>query len=544
MNNITAQTQLEKQLLNLSVVVEQTPAMVMVTDTNGKIEYVNPAFEIITGYKYEEVIGANPRILKSGLMSTDLYQEMWETITSGEVWRGELCNRKKNGELYWDLGTVSPIQNTEGVITNYIAVKEDITARKQNEEELQKYRQHLEDMVEARTVDLRDEIDKHKRTAEILRDRERRLAEAQRIGKLGSWEWDVRHDALSWSDETYRIFGVDPIKFDLNFQNALDIVHSDDRETVAKALENTRSDGQRLNIDHKIVLPDEKVRVINLNALPVYDELGVISLVIGTVQDITERILVEQELLEKERITKELDIGHDIQLSLLPKTCPPIDGWQFAAFYQAANQVGGDFYDFIPLSDGKIGLLIADVMGKGIPAALIMSLSRTVIRTVAFNESEPSATLSLSNQVLFQDYPQNAFLTAFFAIIDPESGIMEFANAGHNYPLWCSSLKGEIVEIFSHGVVLGMFPEVSIQQGSIEILPDDVLVFYTDGLTDAQNEHKNFYDEARLFKVVNANSHKSANDILDAIVNSWKSFVNDYPQADDLTLIVAKRSKS
>jgi sigma-B regulation protein RsbU (phosphoserine phosphatase) len=320
------------------------------------------------------------------------------------------------------------------------------------------------------------------------------------------------------------------------------MVHPDDQEMVQRALDTTLSTGQPLKIDHKIVLPDGPQRVISLNAVPVFDDLGNISTVIGTVQDITERVRIEKELLEKERLTKEMDIGQSIQLSLLPKACPSVEGWQFAAFYQAARQVGGDFYDFISLPNGKIGLVIADVAGKGVPAALMMSLSRAVVRTIALNGSGPSRTLTRSNQVLYNDYSQSAFITACYASIDPKDGRMEFATAGHNGPSWYSSRSGECLEIHSKGIVLGLFPEVSIDQETIELMPGDVLVFYTDGLIEARNEQKEFYETSRLVDILSSNAHKNAMDILDAIVHSWESFVGDSPQEDDLTIVVVKRN--
>ncbi len=134
--DITERKKIEDQLRKLSSAVEQSPATVVITDTDGKIEYVNSKFTQLTGYSFEESIGENPSILKSGKQSPETYRELWETITTGNEWRGEFCNKKKNGELYWELASISPIKNDKGVITNFIAVKEDITRRKQIEEEL------------------------------------------------------------------------------------------------------------------------------------------------------------------------------------------------------------------------------------------------------------------------------------------------------------------------------------------------------------------------------------------------------------------------
>ncbi|HEY9076263.1 MAG TPA: SpoIIE family protein phosphatase [Anaerolineaceae bacterium] len=533
---------LDDRLKKLSVVVEQTPAMVMITDTRGAIEYVNPAFIKITGYCLDELIGANPRILKSGITPLEVYQEMWATISAGEVWYGEMCNCKKDGEFYWDLGTISPLRNEQGIITNYISVKEDITERKKNEEELKQYRQYLESMVAERTAELRDEINEHKRTEDVLREKERRLAEAQRIGRLGSWQWNIRTDELIWSEESYRIFGVDPGSFGLSYQNVLAMVHPDDRRMVENSLYTALSTGQPLNIDHKIILPDLQQRVISLNAVPVYDGTEEVSTLIGTIQDITERVRIEKELLEKERMTHELDIARKIQSSMLPKNCPTMDGWQLAAFYQPATQVGGDFYDFIALPRGQIGLVIGDVVDKGVPAALMMSLSRAIVRTIAYSGLGPADILLRSNEILYQDYSAQVYVTSFFGCLHPQSGQMELANAGHNRPLWFSAVRGDICEVASKGIVLGLYPKVSIEQKNLEVMPGDVLVLYTDGLTEATNAKGDFYGEDRVIESFRLATHKDAQEIMNTLLEGWRQFLGDVPQQDDISMIVVKRT--
>ncbi len=413
----------EERLSKLSVVVEQTPASVVVTDTQGKIEYVNPAFERVTGYTLEEVIGKNPSILKSGITPVELYQSMWQTISNGEVWSGEICNRKKNGEFFWELGTVSPIRNKDGIITNFISVKEDISERKKNEDELQRYRQQLEELVEARNLELREEIDEHKRTELLLREKEQSLDLALRIGKLGGWEYDFQTSNITWADEVYRIFGVDPSDTRLNYQKVLGLVHPEDQAFVQQTLDTAIASHQPFNIDHRIISFDGQQRVINLSGVPAHNNLlGVSTKMIGTVQDITERVLLRTELLEKERMSRELAIGRDIQLSMLPKASPSVVGWQFAVFYQPAREVGGDFYDWINLPKGKIGIIIADVSDKGVPAALSMALCRAILRTNALISNSPKATLVRSNEILFHDYYNGGYVSVICASLDQKMG--------------------------------------------------------------------------------------------------------------------------
>ncbi len=532
----------EERLLKLSVVVEQTPASVVVTDTQGKIEYVNPAFERVTGYAMEEVIGQNPSILKSGITPTELYQSMWLTISKGEVWRGEICNRKKNGELFWELGTVSPVRNNDGVITNYISIKEDITERKKNEDELQRYRQQLEELVEARTYELRKEIDEHKRTESLLREKEQSLDLALRIGKLGGWEYDFQTSEIIWADEVYRIFGVNPADTRLNYQKVLGMVHPDDQAFVQNTLDQAIASHQPFNIDHRIVSFDGQQRVINLTGVPIRNDLGVPTKMIGTVQDITERVLLRTELLEKERMSRELSIGRDIQLSMLPKASPSVVGWQFAGFYQPAREVGGDFYDWINLPKGKIGIIIADVSDKGVPAALSMALCRAILRTNALISNSPKATLVRSNEILFHDYYNGGYVSVICASLDSKNGHVEIVNAGHNYPLVYSSETRDVQVIRTHGMVLGLFPNMTADTVNVDLMPGDVLFWYTDGLTEANNMLGEFFDEERLIVIFKENAHRPATEILNAIVQSWQDFVGKLPQADDLTLIIAKRT--
>ena len=158
----------------------------------------------------------------------------------------------------------------------------------------------------------------------------------------------------------------------------------------------------------------------------------------------------------------ELAVGQEIQLSLLPKTCPEVPGWEFAASYSAARIVGGDFYDFCELADKppRLGLVIADVAGKGVPAALFMALSRTIIRTTAFSGRSPASALMRANQLILKDSQAEMFLTAVYAVLELDTGRLIYANAGHNRPLWRHAADGTVTELDQRGIVLGAFEEI------------------------------------------------------------------------------------
>jgi sigma-B regulation protein RsbU (phosphoserine phosphatase) len=239
----------------------------------------------------------------------------------------------------------------------------------------------------------------------------------------------------------------------------------------------------------------------------------------------------------------ELSVGREIQLSLLPKTTPSIAGWQFAAMYQAARTVGGDFYDFcdLPGAPARLGVVIADVADKGVPAALFMALSRTLIRSVAFTGRGPASALMRANQLILADSQADLFLSAIYLVLETSTGRVAFTNAGHNRPLLYRSTTQSLNELAQRGIILGAFDEISLQEDWLDLGSGDVLVLYTDGVTDALNADGEEFGEQRLFDVVRASSGASAQEILWAITGALAGFIGDTEQADDVTCVIIKR---
>jgi len=243
------------------------------------------------------------------------------------------------------------------------------------------------------------------------------------------------------------------------------------------------------------------------------------------------------------RKTAEISVGREIQLSLLPKSTPSVPGWDFAAAYQAARTVGGDFYDFYQSNTppARLGIVIADVADKGVPAALFMAVSRTVIRSVAFTGRGPAAALTRANQLLLADSQAELFLSAAYAILKQQTGRVTYANAGHNYPLWYHADSRTVTELRRHGTVLGAFDDINLGDETINLAPGDALVFYTDGITDALNDEGEMFGEERLQAVVAASCTGSAEEVLWAITGALAGFMGETEQADDVTCVVAKR---
>ncbi|HEX9838084.1 MAG TPA: PAS domain S-box protein, partial [Anaerolineales bacterium] len=275
----------------LSRIVEQTADTVLVTDRAGKIEYVNPAFERLTGFTREEVLGNTARIFKSGIYADQFYREVWSTILRGKSFLGEIADHKKDGELFHEVKTITPLRDAQGNITHFVATGKDITKHKRDEEELHKAYSEMELRVRERTEELR--------TANTeMRASEQRLNRAQEIAHLGSWHLDLMNDQLTWSDEVYRIFGLQPQEFAATYEAFLEAVHPEDRAAVDAAYSGAVREGRdSYEIEHRVIRRSSgEVRFVHEKCEHLRNEAGQIIRSVGMVHDITERKQAEEAL--------------------------------------------------------------------------------------------------------------------------------------------------------------------------------------------------------------------------------------------------------
>lgn len=324
------------------------------------------------------------------------------------------------------------------------------------------------------------------------------------------------------------------------------------------------------------------------------DEAQLLALLGSQLAQTLERERLHQEALARQRLEQELDLAREIQASFLPAGCPSVPGYSLAAFYRAARQVGGDFYDFIepaelgppgaPASVGQVpptsrpaltrrdlevefwrtgrgaprmgrkqplhhppdsltrlGIVIADVTDKGVPAALFMALSRTLLRASAGEGRPPAAVLEQVNRVLLSDARSGLFVTCFYGILDVASGLFTYANGGHNYPLFYQSATDQVVQLQAQGIVLGIVHEARFEQRTVQLAPGDVLCFYTDGVTEAMDQRRRLFDDDRLIEVLRRSHHLPPDQIIARIIEAVTNFVGGAPQTDDITLVVLKR---
>ena len=265
------------------------------------------------------------------------------------------------------------------------------------------------------------------------------------------------------------------------------------------------------------------------------------------VEERTEQLKVaiakeQEETQERQRIEQELRVAHVIQQTLLPKSVPELKGYQIATYYQPAREVGGDFYDFLELEDGRLGLVVGDVTGKGVPAALVMANTQSVLRAVAQRGGiTPGQVLAEVNEVLYAYIPPNMFVTCFYGIIDAESGRLIYANAGHNLP--CGRHNGHAGELRARGMPLGLMPGMSYKEEEAILASGDVLLFYSDGLVEAHDPKGEMFGFPHLRALIA--EHAEERSLVESLLEELYSFTGEsWEQEDDITLLTLRRSAS
>ena len=372
--DITARKeQLERHHL-LAKIVEETADAVLVTDSAGNIEYVNAAFEQTTGYSRSEVLGENPRILKSGHHDREFYERLWTRLLRGEVFRDTVTDRRKSGELYLSSQTITPLKSPDGTISHLVSIARDVTEKRK-----------------------------------------------------------------------------------------------------AAALENS------------------------------------------------------------------LRLARQVQQRLFPKSPPNADGLDVWGVSLPAHATGGDYFDFLTLPGGSLGMIIADVSGHGFDSAILMAQTRALVRAAARRESDPARILSEVNALLVPDLGENRFISMIIVEINPRTRTIRYANAGHT-PGYVLDHAGTVrIELASTGVVLGLFEDTAfVTKNGPELASGDLLVLFTDGVTEAETSDGRMCGAEWALDVVRSHAHFSSAEILDALCEAIRAITGEGSQQDDITAIVCR----
>jgi serine phosphatase RsbU (regulator of sigma subunit) len=290
----------------------------------------------------------------------------------------------------------------------------------------------------------------------------------------------------------------------------------------------------------------ERARAVYREAMAIFQEMEA-EVYINLIEARLRALVAKSHAVSQahEAVAQELVQAGRIQEGLLPKETPDITGWETAAVLHPARATSGDFYDFIPLPGSHLGLLVADVADKGMGAALYMATFRTLIRTYAGEHpAEPELALAKANRRILAETHGGLFTTLFYGVLDPSSGKMIYCNAGHNPPFFFSTGDNPSHKALTRtGMPLGITEEASWEQGEIKFKSGDILVAYTDGVTEAQNDRDEFYDEDRLLKITSANLGNLAKDLIEVLEKDLREFAGKMPQLDDMTLMIVKKGK-
>jgi serine phosphatase RsbU (regulator of sigma subunit)/ketosteroid isomerase-like protein len=268
------------------------------------------------------------------------------------------------------------------------------------------------------------------------------------------------------------------------------------------------------------------------------------ELLTGTMTSNLREQLLVQERIERERVEQDLRVARRIQQASLPKEVPELEGWEIAPHYQPAREVGGDFYDFFELEDGRVGVVVGDATGKGVPAALVVTATYSMLRAVAqvLGSFSPREVLAQVNEALLARIPQNMFVTCFYAILEPNSGSLKYANAGHDLPyLWHGG--GDAEELRARGMPLGLMPRMSYEEKEITLHRGESVLFYSDGLVEAHDPKGEMFGFPRLRALVAEQGAEEERSLGELLMKELYTFVGEgWEQEDDITLLTLRRS--
>ncbi|MDZ7260816.1 MAG: SpoIIE family protein phosphatase [candidate division KSB1 bacterium] len=257
------------------------------------------------------------------------------------------------------------------------------------------------------------------------------------------------------------------------------------------------------------------------------------------------QVIENARLLEEEQallqVQEEMRLAHDIQINLLPKEAPQLSGYDIAGLSLPAQVVGGDYFDFIPVEENRWAICLGDVAGKGLPAALIMANLQATIRGQTLLKPPPKDCLQRSNKLLYQSTDPQKYATLFYGILDGQKHQLCYSNAGHNRPLLFREGE-EPVSLETAGIALSFMENFSYEEGVISLTPGDLLVIYSDGITEAMNTSDEEFGEEKLAALVKENMGKSANGLIKKVIDAVKQHAGDRPPMDDMTVIVIKRT--
>jgi len=505
LEDITQRKLSAEELGKLSSAVQRTPDPVVIASANGTIEYVNAAFEKITGYSAQEAIGQTPRIVKSGLHPEEFYRGLWDTILAGRPWWGTFVNRRKDGQLYFAEASIAPIFSPQGKITHFVSVERDITERKQAEKKLREFADEISDLYYH--------------------------------APCGYHSLDPEGVFIRINEAELRWLGYS--RDEILGKKFTEVIAKEDVAAFEARFATLKERDWEHDLEFRMVRKDGTILPVLLSATAVRDSAGKFKMSRSTVFDISERLALEQMKRLEWRAAQEMEIAKQVQARLFPQTAPALATLEYAGACTQTRAVGGDYYDFISLAPGRVGLVVADVCGKGLSAALLMAGLRADLRSKCqMVPLDLAHMLEMANNMFYESTELGVFVSLFFGDYEDTTRRLRYANCGHNPPLLLRA-DGTVEYLAGTGPVLGVLPEWKCSVAEVQMASGDILVSFTDGIQEAVNEAGEEFGIGRLLEAVRANRHLPVSSLLKVIGTTVQTFSNGQ-QEDDQTLIVAR----
>lgn len=631
-HDLTRRKHVEQQLHMLSSAVQQSPSAVLIANLEGTIEYVNPSFTRLTGYTAEEAVGRNPSLLRAPHTTPEQYRRLWQTLLSGGIWQEEIQDRKKCGDLYWALESISPIRNEKGEITHFLAIQQDITEQKEARETLreseERFRQVAEmtgewiweqdpegryiyssgavreilgyepdEILGKRYLDLMTDEDRQHWSGELaptpdIQQRFYRLVNryrhrdghevftestgepiVDRSGRVVKWR-GVDHnitvrkrfeDALRLRDRAIEAANVGINIADATEENnpniyvnpALSRMTGYSREellgrnmrqlqgpdtdpAVVQEIGRALREGRHCEVVLKNYRKDGTPFWNDLLISPVRDDEGRLTHFIGIQTDVTEKRRAEEQ-------RRELEIAKQIQLSLLPKGPLHVAGARVAGICLPAADVGGDYFDFFQSSADTLDMLIADVSGHSVGAALVMAELRSALKAETLRLREEPVGHSVPrilrtlNELLFEDLNNaNLFISMFYLRYHTTTRQLYYTNGGHNRPLLMRVGAERCEPLDTEGMILGVRRNVEFEVQCETLNAGDALALYTDGITEAQDAAGEFFGESRLCELLSRHRRETPEHVIEKILAALRDHCAGDPFNDDISLVVLR----
>jgi sigma-B regulation protein RsbU (phosphoserine phosphatase) len=629
-HDLTPLKQAEDRLLTLSAAVDQSPSAILIASIDGEIEYINQFFTRLTGYARDELVGETPRVLQSRHTAPKEYQCLWETLREGREWRGEIQNRKKSGELYWALETITPLRDAKGEVSRYLAIQQDVTEQKRAKEALaeseQRFRQVAdmagewlweqdpqgrytyssgavekilgfapEDILGKTYLDLLTAEDQVRWTTampfasagsqkpfhHLVNQYRHKDGHNVYTESTGAPIFDEHGTLLKWRGVDHDITARKAFEDALRVRNrAIEAAHIGIVITDAQAhgnpniyvnpalsritgyaqeellgqnmrlLQGPDTDPAALEKIRRAMENGESCEIVLKNhrkdgvsfwnelvISPVYDKTGKLLNYIGLQTDVTERRRAEES-------RHELEIAKHIQLSLLPRTPVDLSTLELAGVCVPASHVGGDYFDFFVM-ENAVDIVIADVSGHSVGAALIMvevrSTLRAETRKVVETPIGPATLLHDLNALMFDDLNRaELFITMFYIKYCPDTRALKYANAGHNWALLLRRDEASCAPLDAEGLVLGVRRDVAFEERSVSLAKGDKLLLYTDGVTETQNVGGTFFGADRLGELFADYRELSPETTVEKLLADVRAFRGDASLHDDISMVVVR----